>query len=90
MANVLIIGAGASGLMAAGTASAAGHSVTVLERNEKPGRKLMITGKGRCNVTNDCAVSEMMTAITKNPRFLYGALARFAPADTIAYFEGLI
>ncbi|MBQ7548247.1 MAG: NAD(P)/FAD-dependent oxidoreductase [Clostridia bacterium] len=90
MANVLIIGAGASGLMAAGTASAAGHRVTVLERNEKPGRKLMITGKGRCNVTNNCnELSELIANVPVNGRFLYSAFSGFMPRDTIELIEDM-
>ena len=58
--RVLIIGAGAAGLIAAGTASGMGKDVTILERNERPARKVVITGKGRCNVTNDCDVREVL------------------------------
>lgn len=87
--KVAVVGAGAAGAFAAIRAAECGARVTVLEKNRDVGRKLRITGKGRCNVTNDCEVREMMGAITKNPRFLYGALARFSPADTIAYFESL-
>ena len=87
--RVCVIGAGAAGSFAAIRAAERGADVTVFEKNRDVGRKLRITGKGRCNVTNDCDAREMMNAITKNPRFLYGALARFSPADTIAYFEGL-
>lgn len=90
MANkVCVIGAGAAGCFAAIRAAECGAQVTVFEKNRDVGRKLRITGKGRCNVTNDCAVQKMMGAVTKNPRFLYGALARFGPADTMEYFESL-
>ena len=87
--KVCVIGAGAAGCFAAIRAAECGADVTVFEKNRDVGRKLRITGKGRCNVTNDCEVREMMSAITKNPRFLYGALSRFSPSDAIAYFENL-
>lgn len=76
--NVLIVGAGASGMMAAITAAQAGHQVTVLEKNKIPGRKLYITGKGRCNVTNASDISEFFNAIPRNPDFLYSALYTFS------------
>ena len=60
MARVLIVGAGAAGLMAAGAAVRQGHQVTVLEHTEKPGQKILVTGKGRCNVTNDCPAEEFL------------------------------
>ena len=88
-AKVAVVGAGAAGALAAIRAAECGAQVTAFEKNRDVGRKLRITGKGRCNVTNDCEVREMMSAITKNPRFLYGALSRFSPADTVAFFEKL-
>lgn len=87
--KVCVIGAGAAGAFAAIRAAECGADVTVYEKNRDVGRKLRITGKGRCNVTNDCNVQKMMGAVTKNPRFLYGALSRFGPSDTIEYFESL-
>lgn len=87
--KVAVIGAGASGMMAAGAAASMGADVTLLERNEKPGRKLAITGKGRCNLTNDCDVNEFLRHVVRNPRFLYAALNAFSPADTIDFFEEL-
>ena len=60
MAKVLIVGAGAAGLMAAGAAVRQGHQVTVLEHTDKPGQKILVTGKGRCNVTNDCTAEEFL------------------------------
>ena len=87
--NIAIIGAGAAGLMAAGTALSAGANVTIFERNEKAGRKLAITGKGRCNVTNECTPSDFLQNVTKNPRFLYTALSAFDSYSTMALFEGL-
>lgn len=84
--DVLIIGAGAAGLMAAGTAASRGLDVVLLERNARPARKVMITGKGRCNVTNDCSVADCIANIPSNGRFLYSALSAFSPQDTIEFF----
>lgn len=89
MANILIVGAGAAGLMAAGTAVRLGHSVTVLEHTEKPGQKLLITGKGRCNVTNNCDENTFLQNVRTNPRFLYSSLYAFPPAKTMELFEEL-
>ncbi|MCR4614523.1 MAG: NAD(P)/FAD-dependent oxidoreductase [Clostridiales bacterium] len=90
MSNVIVVGGGAAGLIAAGRAAELGHSVTVIERNEKPARKVMITGKGRCNVTNNCsALDELINSVPVNGRFLYSAFSRFMPADTMDLFEGL-
>ena len=74
-------------MMAAGTAAARGARVTLLEPNGKLGKKLFITGKGRCNVTNNCAIDEVLKNVPVNPRFLYGALAGFSPQDAMAFFE---
>ncbi len=87
--NVLIIGGGAAGCIAAGAAARDGHTVTVVERNPRPARKVMITGKGRCNLTNNCTVDEMIAAVMTNPRFLYSAVSAFTPQDTMALFEAL-
>ncbi len=88
MKKILVIGGGAAGLTAAGFAAKRGLDVTVLERNSRPARKLMITGKGRCNVTNACTlINELMDAVPVNNRFLYGAFSRFMPADTMDLFE---
>ena len=89
MARVLIVGAGAAGLMAAGAAVRQGHQVTVLEHTEKPGQKILVTGKGRCNVTNDCPAEEFLRHVRTNPRFLYSSLGAFPPAKTMELFEGL-
>lgn len=88
-AKIAVIGAGAAGLLAAGTAAEAGADVTLFDSNEKPGRKLMITGKGRCNVTNNCTVPEFLENVRRNPRFLYAALSAFPPEKTISFFESL-
>ena len=85
--KLAIIGGGASGLMAAGTALLYGADVTVFEHNKKAGRKLLITGKGRCNVTNNCSPAEFLQSVISNPRFLYSALFTFTPEDTIALIE---
>lgn len=88
--DVIVIGAGAAGCMAAGTAAENGKSVLLIERNDKIGRKVMITGKGRCNVTNACSLlNELIENIPVNGRFLYGALSRFMPFDTMDFFENL-
>ncbi|MDR2646965.1 MAG: aminoacetone oxidase family FAD-binding enzyme, partial [Oscillospiraceae bacterium] len=88
--HVLVVGGGAAGLMAAGTAARAGAKVTILEPNEKMGFKLRITGKGRCNVTNQVrALEDLIAAVPTNGKFLFRAFARFMPADTIAMFESL-
>ena len=84
-----MVGGGAAGMMAAITAAEQGAKVRLLEPNERLGKKLNITGKGRCNVTNNCPVEELMAHIPRNGRFLYSALTRFTSADSMAFFEGL-
>ena len=79
--RVVVIGGGAAGLLAAGTAQKNGATVTVIEQNDRPGKKILISGKGRCNVTNDCTPSEFIPNVTKNQRFLYSAVNRFSPQD---------
>ncbi len=88
--NIIIIGAGAAGLMAAYSAAEKyGNTahITVVEKNERPARKVMITGKGRCNVTNNCDVDTLIANIPQNPRFLYSAFSAFSSADTMDFFE---
>ena len=85
--EVLVIGGGAAGMMAAITAAEAGARVTLLERNEKVGRKLNITGKGRCNLTNDCSAEEALANVPRNSRFLFSAFSRFDSAAAMAFFE---
>ena len=87
--KILIIGAGAAGLMAAGAAAHSGHQVTVLEHMQTPAQKILITGKGRCNLTNDCDVRTFMENVRANPRFLFSSLSAFTPADAMALFEKL-
>lgn len=87
MPEILIIGGGAAGMMAAVFAARAGAQVTLLEHNEKLGKKVYITGKGRCNVTNDCTRDEFLAQVPRNPRFLYSALSFFSPRDMMALLE---
>lgn len=86
--DVLVVGGGAAGLMCAGVAACRGKSVTVIEKMERPARKLMITGKGRCNLTNNCGGDELLASVRSNPRFLYSAFAAFSPGDLMRMFEG--
>ena len=85
--KTVIIGAGAAGLFAAGRLREGGADVTLLEKKDRSALKLGITGKGRCNVTNDSDVRGLIANIPTNPRFLYGAFSRFDPSDTRAFFE---
>lgn len=88
MSKLLVVGAGPAGLMAAGTAARRGLDVTLLEKNERVARKLMITGKGRCNLTNNCgSIEELIANVPVNGRFLYSAFSGFMPQDTIEFFE---
>lgn len=87
MIRIAVIGAGAAGMMAAGHAAEYGGDVTLFEKNSFSGKKLRITGKGRCNVCNDCDVNTMIENVPTNPRFLYTALNAFTPTDTKAFFE---
>lgn len=85
--KVIVIGAGAAGLMAGIQASENGHQVLLLDSNEKCGRKLYITGKGRCNVTNNVSPNEFIKNIVTNQKFMYSAINSFTPNDTIEFFE---
>lgn len=86
--KVIIVGAGAAGLMAAVSACENGADTVLIERNERVGRKIMITGKGRCNVTNNCTlVNDLIANVPTNGRFLYSAFTRFMPIDTMEFFE---
>lgn len=89
MTDVIIIGGGAAGCMAAVHAARFGKSVIVFEKNERTGRKLRITGKGRCNVTNNSSMEEHMKNIPVNPRFLYSSYSSFCAEETMAFFEEL-
>ncbi len=86
--EIIVIGAGAAGMMAAIQAASNGNSVTMLERNDRPGRKIVITGKGRCNVTNAVSLlNDLIAAVPVNGRFLYSAFSAFMPQDTMDFFE---
>lgn len=87
--DLIVVGGGAAGMMAAGRAAELGLSVCLVEKNERLGRKLAITGKGRCNITNNCTVQELVASVPSNGRFLYGAVSAFTPQDTMAFFENL-
>ena len=86
--RVVVIGAGAAGLFAAGISAKDGAEVTVFEKNPYPGKKLNITGKGRCNVTNNCDFDELMANIPQNSRFMYSAFSAFSPQDMMSFLEG--
>ena len=86
--DLVVIGGGAAGLMCAYIAAERGLSVTLLDPNNQLGRKVRITGKGRCNVTNNCDIKTFMANIPGDARFLYSALNRLSPSDTIDFFEG--
>lgn len=87
--DVVVVGGGPAGMMAAGTAAQNGFRVALLEKNARLGRKLMITGKGRCNITNNCDVQTLISSVPSNGRFLFSAVTQFTPQDTIEFFEGL-
>lgn len=87
-ANLLIVGGGAAGLFAAVTAARQGRKIVLIDGNDRLGHKLSITGKGRCNLTNNCDLNTLMQNIPRNPRFLYSALSRCSPEDVMAFFEG--
>ena len=87
--DLVVVGGGAAGMMAAITAARLGTQVCLVERNPKVGRKLYITGKGRCNVTNHCSPEEVLAAVPRNGRFLYSAMSRTTPADVEQFFTEL-
>ena len=85
--EIIVIGGGAAGMMAAITAARAGKSVILLEKNDRLGKKLLITGKGRCNVTNDCTADEVLKNTPRNGKFLFSAMAAFPPEQAMRFFE---
>lgn len=87
--SIAVIGGGAAGMMAAAAALESGAEVCLYEPNRLLGKKLRITGKGRCNVTNNCAPEEILKNVISNRKFLYSSVYKFTPEDCIAYFEGL-
>ena len=89
MSKILVVGGGAAGMMAAVTAAHRGKNVLLLEKNEKLGKKLFITGKGRCNLTNSAEVEELFNAVVSNPKFLYSSFYSFTNDQVIGFFEEL-
>ena len=89
MKKILVIGGGAAGMFAAIAAGRKGYSVSLFEKNEKLGKKLFITGKGRCNLTNACDMEVLFESVVTNSRFLYSSFYGFTNQDTIAFFEEL-
>ncbi len=85
--DVAVVGGGAAGMIAAVFSAEHGASTVIIEKNKYTGRKIGITGKGRCNVTNNCTAEEFLAAVRTNPKFLYGAANKFTSADTMAFFE---
>ena len=85
--KVIVIGGGAAGMMAAIAAAEQGHKVELLERNEKLGKKIYITGKGRCNVTNACDLEEFFTNIVSNEKFLYSSIYQYDNSAVMDFFE---
>lgn len=89
MKKVVIIGAGPAGMTAAYSASQNGIDVVLVEKNERVGRKLLITGKGRCNITNNCEVEELIANVNTNGKFLYSAFYTFTNDAVMEMFESL-
>ena len=87
MGNVVIVGGGAAGMMAAVAAARSGHLVRIYEKNEKLGKKIYITGKGRCNVTNACETEELFAGMVSNPTFLYSGFYGFTSQDMMRFLE---
>ncbi len=87
MSNVLVVGGGAAGCMAAYAAAINGHKVTLIEKNEKLGKKIYITGKGRCNVTNTSDIETILSNVLSNPKFLYSAIYTFSNDSVMEFFE---
>ncbi len=87
MSRVLVVGGGAAGMFAAITAARDGHKVCLLEKNEKLGKKLFITGKGRCNITNACDMETLFSSVVSNSRFLYSSFYGYTNQDVIRFFE---
>lgn len=88
MTDVIVIGGGPAGMMAAATAALYGKKTVLLEKNSRCGRKLAITGKGRCNVTNDCDETAFLQNVPTNPKFLYSVIRAFGTQDTRTGLKG--
>ena len=86
---VAVIGGGASGMISAIFLARSGVRVSLFEKNEKLGKKLYITGKGRCNLTNDCDLDALFENVVHGQKYLFSALSLFSPADTMGFFEGI-
>lgn len=89
MRKIIVVGGGAAGMMAAVTAARKGKNVLLLEKNEKLGKKLFITGKGRCNITNSAEIDELFSAVVSNPKFLYSSFYSLTNDQVIGFFEEL-
>ena len=89
MKTVVVIGGGPAGIMAAITSAQLNNKVILFEKNEKLGKKLFITGKGRCNLTNNSSVDNVINNTVNNGKFLYSSLNEFSPSDVISFFENL-
>ena len=89
MEKIIVIGGGAAGIMAAIRSAENGAQVTLFEKMPQVGRKLKITGKGRCNLTNAADIAEVVKNIPGNGKFLFSALKKFSPADAVNFFESL-
>lgn len=87
MSKVIVIGGGAAGMMAAVQAAAKGHNVLLLEKNEKLGKKLYITGKGRCNITNACDTEDLFKHVQRGSKFLYSAFYSFSNVQVIDFLS---
>ena len=87
MSSVIVVGGGAAGMMAAYAAAKNGHQVTLFEQNEKLGKKIYITGKGRCNITNASDIDTLFSNVMSNRKFLYSAFYSFDNEQTVAFFE---
>lgn len=88
--DAVIVGGGAAGLFCGAQLGLLGKSAVIIEKNERFGRKLRITGKGRCNVTNNCDIDTVMKNIPRNGRFLYSSLSRFTTEDAMAFLRDLV
>ena len=86
MSKTAVIGGGAAGMMAAVFAARGGNEVHLYEKNEKLGKKLFITGKGRCNLTNAAEMDELFSAVVSNPKFLYSSFYTFTNEQAVAFF----